>query len=144
FANPTVSYSGRATGRANAADNARSMRLTMPVAAEFRATKVPLPASYGRMDVNGDGRSDLLWWKEGSFVHWWMSGASVPQGRSFFAPAGWRAIGSGDFNGDGRSDVVWQAPNGDVHLWTNTNGNGYEAAQLIGNRTGWTLVGTRD
>ncbi len=144
FANPDATYNGRPAGRANAADNARSMRQTMPVAAGFRETKVPQLGNYKRTDVNGDGRSDLLWWKNGSFVHWWMNGPAVPQGRSFTVPSGWRAIGAGDFNGDGRADVVWQAANGDVHLWNNTNGNAYAAPQLIGNRAGWRLVGTRD
>lgn len=144
FANPAVSYSGRVTGRTNAADNARSMRLTMPVAAQFREAEVSLPGSTVRMDANGDGMSDLLWWRDGTFVHWWMNGASPFLGRSFSVPSGWRSIGAGDFNGDGRNDIVWQAPDGDVYLWTNSGGNAYAAPQLVGNRVGWTLVGTRD
>ena len=144
FANPQVRYANRPTGVANASDNARSMRETMQVAAEFRATEVPLPGRRTRQDVNGDGRSDLLFWRNGTFVHWLMNGASQLQGRSFSSPAGWSVIGSGDFNGDGRNDVVWQAGNGNVYLWLNTNGNAYGGAQLVGNRAGWTLVGTRD
>lgn len=144
FANPQVRYANRPTGVANASDNARSMRETMQVAAEFRATEVPLPGRRTRQDVNGDGRSDLLFWRNGTFVHWLMNGATQLQGRSFAAPAGWNVIGSGDFNGDGRNDVVWQSANGNVYLWLNTNGNAYGGAQLVGNRAGWTLVGTRD
>src|SRR5690606_5016812 len=123
FANPQVRYANRVTGVANASDNARSMRETMQVAAEFRATEVPLPGRRTRQDVNGDGRSDLLFWRNGTFVHWLMNGATQVQGRSFTAPAGWSVIGSGDFNGDGRNDVVWQSSNGNVYLWLNTNGN---------------------
>lgn len=40
FANPDVSFANRLTGVANVADNARSLRLTMPIAAEFRPTVV--------------------------------------------------------------------------------------------------------
>lgn len=145
FANPQVRYSGRVTGVANRSDNARSMRETMQVAAEFRATEIPLPGRRTRQDVNGDGRSDLLWWRPGgTFVHWWMNGSNTLLGRSFAVPSGWTAIGGGDFNGDGRNDVVWQAANGNVYIWLNSNGNAYGVAQPIGNRSGWTLVGTRD
>lgn len=144
FANPQVRYANRVTGVANESDNARSLRETMQIAAEFRATEVPLPGRRTRQDVNGDGRSDLLWWTNGTFVHWWMNGATQLQGRSFASTAGWNVIGSGDFNGDGRNDVVWQAANGNVYLWLNTNGNAYGAPQLVGNRSGWSLVGTRD
>ena len=38
FANPYVDYDGRPTGIANVSDNARSMRRTLPVVAQFRAS----------------------------------------------------------------------------------------------------------
>src|SRR3546814_12116224 len=37
FANPSVNYSGRATGVANQSDNVRSMNQVMPTVATFRA-----------------------------------------------------------------------------------------------------------
>lgn len=44
FANPQISYSGRATGTAQA-DNARSMVQTMPTVAQFKAAVVAPPSS---------------------------------------------------------------------------------------------------
>jgi hypothetical protein len=59
FGNPSVNYSGRPTGTA-AADNARSLNISMPLVAQFRAIVVPIASTIPN-DWNGDGRSDLLW-----------------------------------------------------------------------------------
>jgi len=143
FANPSVDYAGRPTGVANESDNARSMRQTTPVIAGFRATEVPLKGA--RNDINGDGNTDLLWSRPGTFVHWRMNGSDVLLGRSFPVNSTWKPIGVGDLNGDGRADVLWQATNGTVYVWMNTTGNGYAAPEVVGsNRAGWRLVGTGD
>ena len=44
FANPAVKYQAKPTGVADQADNVRSMNQTMPIVAQFRATKVPITA----------------------------------------------------------------------------------------------------
>jgi hypothetical protein len=143
FANPSVNFSGRPTGVANQSDNARSLRLTAPIVAGFRATVVPL-GQDARNDLNADGKTDLLWWKPGTFVHWRMNGSIIQIGKSFPVNSTWKPIGVGDLNGDKRADVLWQAPNGTVYVWMNTTGNAYGSAQTIGNRAGWKLVGTGD
>src|SRR5690606_12536029 len=70
FANPSVSYGGRPTGVANQSDNVRSMNQTMPIVAQFRATVVPL--SNVRSDLDGDGKSDILWrnFSNGRNLYW--------------------------------------------------------------------------
>lgn len=143
FANPGVNFNGDPTGVANQSDNARSMRLTTPIIVDFRATEVPLlpPA---RNDLNADGKTDLLWWKPATFVHWQMNGSIIQLGKSFPVNSTWLPIGVGDLNGDGQADVLWQAPDGMVYVWMNTSGNAYAAPQAIGQRAGWKLVGTGD
>lgn len=143
FANPNVNFSGRPTGVANQSDNVRSMSQTTPIVADFRATVVPLTQAT-RNDINNDGRTDLLWWKPATFVHWRMNGSIIQLGKSFPVNSTWLPIGVGDLNGDGRADVIWQAPNGTVYAWMNTNGNAYAAPQVVGQRAGWKLVGTGD
>src|SRR5690606_8259531 len=58
FANPNVKYSGRVTGVANQSDNVRSLNQSMPIIATFRETVVP--AGFVRNDVDGNGKSDLV------------------------------------------------------------------------------------
>ena len=67
-------------------------------------------------DVNGDGRSDLIWNATGDTNRTYV-GLGQPDGTFFFvAPQdrselGWSAYKTlvGDVNGDGRSDLIWNA-----------------------------------
>lgn len=145
FANPSVNYAGRPTGTATR-DNVRSMNITMPIIANFRETKVPLPDTP-RNDVNGDGRSDLLWSRPSSsqFLQWLMNGATRSSETTFTISHMYDAIGTGDFNGDGRTDVVWRhRTSGAIYIWEKT-ASGY-TAKLINTTLplSWVLVGTGD
>lgn len=145
FANPAISFSGRPTGVANASDNARSLNLTMPIIATFRATMVPLGNGV-RNDVDGDGMSDLLWSSpaRSEFRHWLMNGAAITASVTTPINSVFDAIGSGDFNGDGRTDVVWRhRTNGGVFIWERT-ASGYTTKAVTGVPDGWSLVGTGD
>ena len=123
YGNPSVNYldTARPTGTA-AADNARSLNITMPLVAQFRAAVVPF-ASKTRNDFNGDGLSEI-YWKEsvsGESYIWRVNSQSITASASvhFESDPSWKVIGFGDFNGDGRSDVFWRhAVNGQnyIHL----------------------------
>lgn len=144
FANPAVNYNGRATGVANASDNTRSMNQTIPVVASFRTLSGPIVEGT-RNDVNGDGRSDLLWSNPGAglFVHWLMNGAAISAAASHPVDSNYDAIGSGDIDGNGLADVIWRhRSNGQIYAWMRT-ANGY-SVQYITALTGWTLVGVGD
>lgn len=118
FANPSVKYSGRATGVANKSDNVRSMSQTMPIIATFRATVVPL--SGVRSDFNGDGKSDILWRNFSSGRNRYWSAAKSTSGRELAAVDNlkWFVAGVGDFASDGKADILWRNKSTDaVVLW---------------------------
>lgn len=148
FANPAVSYNGRPTGVANQSDNARSLNQTMPIIAAFRAETVPssnLPTVNS--DVDGDGKSDLLWRHpdSSSFAYWLMNGPGVGTTRtvSARAGAGYRVVANGDFNADGRADLVWTSDARDLWLWS--SGGVQFVTEYIGTYpAGWSIVGAGD
>ncbi|MBW8810966.1 MAG: VCBS repeat-containing protein [Lysobacter sp.] len=128
FSNPRVTLcGGRACGVENQADNARTLTQTMPVAATFRATVVPLS---GKDDYNSDGKSDLLMVRnsDGVLCYFFMNGPTLVSNQ---CPGGvgngYRIVSTGDFDGDRLPDVMWS--NGyDLRLWTG-NGAGGTATQ---------------
>lgn len=75
----------------------------------------------GSADFNGDGRSDILWRRDGSgqvFVMT-MNGASVSGGgQAWLEPdSAWTIAAFGDYNGDGRADLLWRhAGTGQVYM----------------------------
>lgn len=144
FANPAVSFGGRATGVANSADNARSLNLTMPIAATFRPTVVPAEDARTRNDVDASGMTDLLWRDnaETKFAYWIMNGASLVRSTALAIGPTWTALGTGDLNGDGRVDIVWS--NGaQLVLWTG-NGTTFASAVIRAYPPGHTFAGIGD
>jgi ketosteroid isomerase-like protein len=147
FANPNVldPGTGRPSGVAYASDNARSMAQTLPLIATFRATLTPI-RSAARSDIDGDGGSDLLWYRpaDGLLAYWVMNGTTVTRHGSVPVGGDFRIVATGDFNGDGRLDLIWNRPQGDMQIWT---GDGADFAQrqfLAMYPTGWTLLGAGD
>lgn len=64
-------------------------------------------------DVNGDGKTDLIWRHErdGWIAAWLMDGIRLIESVSFspaqVADTNWTIVGAGDFNGNGHTDLVW-------------------------------------
>jgi hypothetical protein len=70
-------------------------------------------ALAGIIDVNGDGKSDLVWHHRGSgeLYYWLMDGAAIFAGQGgAYLPAGYTALAGGDFDGDGRGDILSASP----------------------------------
>jgi hypothetical protein len=69
-------------------------------------------------DLDGDGKSDILWRSGANPFLWLMDGTTVKQA-GYLSPAttDWRAVGFGDFDGDGRSDILWRADFGATYVW---------------------------
>ncbi len=135
-----------------------------PSVAGVRAAEIALtttPATPGRVgvvgnrnggtlkDVNGDGRSDILWRNDatGAVVVWPMNGFSVT-GEALVnntSDLNWVVAGSGDFNGDGKSDILWRHRwRRDVIVWL-MNGSSVQAGARVARMSrGWDIAGTGD
>ena len=170
FSNPRVtSCGGFACGVADEADNARSLGLTMPIVATFRATVVanpspaptpppeapppppPLPpppppaAPKVRTDLNGDGRSDFLW-RNTEFqwlVGWHMNGPAISSTVIKHMSLGFTLVANGDFNGDGRTDLMWTDVDRNLYLWTATAGD-FTQSYVGRYGRGWEVMGAHD
>ncbi|WHZ19734.1 MAG: hypothetical protein OJF55_001883 [Rhodanobacteraceae bacterium] len=155
FSNPDISTCqntpcGVADSASDSADNAHSLNNTAPLIAQFEPTMVgtsPPPGSTQvHNDVNGDGRSDLLWYNASShqMTYWLMNGATTTSWQALNVPAGYVPIATGDFNGDGYADILWTDASGNVYMWLN-NGNGTFTSSLVSQAlAGWQVVGTVD
>ena len=73
-----------------------------------------------RVDLDGDGRSDMLWRHlDGRLEGWLMNGTRVSTSGSlpFLAPR-WRILAVADFDADGRSDILWRDDvSGETRIW---------------------------
>lgn len=147
FGNPSVSYldTGRPTGTA-AADNARSLNITMPLVVQFRATVVPI-AGGARTDFNGDGRSDIVWRNQAQALmsYWWQNGPVRIGSGSISVVSTSQIVGTGDFDGDGRADQLWNSSTNN-HLWIyRSRGDGGFDYQFVDfYPAGWSVVGVTD
>ena len=147
FANPSVQYTdtGRATGTATN-DNARSMNITMPLVAQFRNAVVPF-AGRARTDINGDGRSDIVWRNAnaGLMDQWWLNGSSIiGTGARAVAPI-YRVVGTGDFNGDGRGDILWTNDTNDIlWIWQSRGDGNFDVLTVGGYPPSWSVTGIAD
>jgi hypothetical protein len=151
FSNPDISSCqntpcGVADDASNSADNVHSMNNTASKIAAFESSigDVSLGMTASN-DVNGDGKSDLLWLNDGThqFGYWAMNGAKTSSRWSTTVSSGYRVVATGDFNGDGLLDVVWTSAKNDLYLWK-SNGRSF-ASQYIGTYpSGNAVVGAGD
>lgn len=101
-------------------------------------------------DLNGDGRSDLIWYNaaSGSTAAWLMNGFSPTTTATLYSGAffGWKPVATGDFNGDGKGDIVWYNPTtGQSAIWL-MNGLSQIASAVIysDSPSGWRPVAAGD
>lgn len=147
FGNPNVNYAdtGRPTGTATA-DNARSLNLSMPLVAQFRATVVPFPGKF-RNDINANGTSDLLWYNQtsGQFAYWLMNNTTTVSTGVQGVGTNFRIAGTGDLNGDGAADIIWRDITNNFHYLWRSNGNGTFTTPFLGAiGPGWAIARLTD
>lgn len=105
-----------------------------------------------KRDVDGDGKSDLVWWNgtSGQLYTWFMAGAtyvSSPLLATRTAP--WGVVAIADFDNDGRAEVLWRnTTTGQIEL-QRVNGTGATASSGGFTPVGildasWTLEGVTD
>lgn len=110
FSNPDITTCGtRACGVANAADNARSLRQTMPLVSQFRNTKVPLipaaaPDLYAvRKMASGGTQTEVQAMSAGSNYKTLIRRLATPLGATGTDDR-WN-FQFGDYNGDNKPDL---------------------------------------
>lgn len=71
-------------------------------------------------DINGDGKSDIVWQSSAGEVRMWlMNGAVITSDIALAKIVGaWTVQDAADLNGDGYADVIWRETSGEVRLWT--------------------------
>lgn len=152
FSTPLVSTCGPASspiyacGVADQADNARSLRQTIPIIATFRnAASTSGPALID--DMNGDGKSDIFWRHPdlGALGNWLMNGAVRLQALTATPrlSATSTVVARGDFNADGRMDVLWNSPSRVLRIWF-SSGSNYSESTVGSYASGWAPVGVGD
>jgi hypothetical protein len=81
-------------------------------------------------DFNGDGFTDILWYKDDGTVTDWLgqeNGGFAVNSSIFNAQVGvsWHVAATGDFNGDGMSDILWQSDSGLLTDWIAQSNGGF-------------------
>ena len=78
----------------------------------------------GIADLNGDGRSDVLFHNQatGDLYAWFMDGVTRTSGAyltpAAVNPAVWQVQGLADFDGDGKPDILWRhQATGQLYVW---------------------------
>ena len=142
FSNPRVTYcGGLPCGADGVADNARTLDQTMPAIARFRATSAP----WLRGDINGDGRSDVVWrnTRSGRDSIWSSANSATPLAMSTVPNLAWEVVGASDFTGDQQADVLWHnLSNGAMSLWRSGSSASTQAVSALA--ADWSIAGAGD
>lgn len=132
------------------ADNARTLSQTMPAVAAFRSTVVvdelPRIPVLQSADLNGDGRTDLLFenTQQGRFEYRLMAGSSVLQSVVLDITPGYWIGAVGDFDQDGRSDLVWTSAGRELWMWRPRADGSFQIDYAGRYDAGWALIGAGD
>ena len=152
FSNPNVSTClnapcGVSDTSSSSADNVHSMNNTASLIAQFEPTMVGTPVPTGHYvhnDVNGDGKSDLIWRAKNNaqFAYWIMNGTQLGNTAAAPVSAKYKLVATGDFDGDGKMDVIW-TDGASMWMWVG-NGSSFTSTYMRPYPAGWTVVGAND
>jgi peptidyl-Asp metalloendopeptidase len=114
------------------------------------AAPVQVPLAYdtryslvGVTDANGDGRSDLVFWRAATrqIVVWAMQGTTRASYFTSIVPGGYWLAGQGDFDGDRRGDLLWTNTSRQLMLaFSSGAGFNYSVLPYV-IAPGWTTMG---
>ncbi|HVR40961.1 MAG TPA: FG-GAP-like repeat-containing protein [Thermoanaerobaculia bacterium] len=153
FSTPDILIFGRPLGviytAPNSADNVRALNNNAQYIANWRQSVAP-PAAPAPQDLDGDGKSDILFRNTTSGSTWMykMNGASITSSVGIYQvpDTNWKIITAADLTGDGKSDILWRNfATGTVYLYT-MNGATITASQLVHSEPdlAWKLLDTGD
>jgi hypothetical protein len=93
-------------------------------------------------DLNGDGKSDIVWRNnDGTVAVWLMDGLVLLQGAAFGTiPNTWNHRGYGRSQRHGKSDIVWRNNDGTVAVWL-MNGLTFQGCRIRNHSEYWTIGG---
>jgi hypothetical protein len=100
-------------------------------------------SKHVRLDLNDEGRADILWRNptNGQHILWYGASASVT-GQVATRPAPWTIGAIGDFDGDHRGDLFWRnTTTGANEIWRSGRAVWPVSAQV---NPAWTVVGAGD
>jgi hypothetical protein len=122
-----------------------------PVTVDVEGIVTAGVAASADMDLNGDGRSDILFRRDGTGATWrlLMNGNTVSSAASPYQEpdTNWKIVGNGDFNADGVSDLAWRhVTDGRVAVLLFNNAGQVAQASLVMTEANqaWKIVGTPD
>ncbi|KQZ56364.1 MULTISPECIES: reprolysin-like metallopeptidase [unclassified Lysobacter] len=146
FANPNISYQGRPTGVANQSDNVRSMTLTMPIVAGFRASVIPSNPSRARNDMDGNGKSDLVWWNQslGALAYWSMNGTTIASGYNQGLSPTLTPATIGRSTASGRADILMRRSSDRMLFSYQSQAAGFVPFTIGQYPDGWVVAGQGD
>lgn len=98
-------------------------------------------------DLNGDGKSDIVWVDRtrGLIAYWLMNGASVLDSRLYNVDTNnYDFLGTGDFDGDGRGDLLWMRSraamrDNALYLWRSRSDGHFDQLFVGSVGNSWTL-----
>jgi glucose/arabinose dehydrogenase len=99
------------------------------------------------MDMNGNGKDDMLWQHSDGRVAVWLMNGKAGSGVSaeILGPGtGWTPIQVADFDGDTKTDILWQHTDGRAAIWMMNGAAPASTAQIINAGSGWSVVGVGD
>jgi hypothetical protein len=141
FSTPLTTFCGGRSCGTSGEDNARTLSNTAPVVAGFRASPdFQLPSN----DVNGDSRSDLLWFKKGVLEIWHMSGYAIASNKQYTVASDLIPYVTGTQNDYPGADIAWRDGSGEVVFWVGGVNGFAKSQQTYAMSFGWRLVAAGD
>ncbi|MEI6209607.1 MAG: FG-GAP-like repeat-containing protein [Desulfuromonadales bacterium] len=101
-------------------------------------------------DINGDGKSDLIWWNSstGQVYAMLLNGAAVTGGGLIYTEpdTAWKIVAAADFNGNGTVELLWWNSSTGQTALGQTNGTSASTAAVIYTEanTDWRIAGAGD
>ncbi|SFK45070.1 FG-GAP repeat domain-containing protein [Lysobacter sp. cf310] len=99
-------------------------------------------------DLNGDGRSDIVWinYSKNLMAYWLMNGTSILRTGAYTLDAvNYGLTGVGDFDGDGREDLLWRGYRSHVlYLWRSRSDGNFDQQYVSTVGADWVLDAVAD